>query len=84
MNNKNAEDLDIVMQRYNQLEYSQYYSSTSGNLWSYSRDEIDEDDVADDSSDGKWFDYKTKKLEKHLIIQEMHKQRNHSYCPWSR
>ena len=41
------------MQMYNLLEYSQYYPSTSGNLWSYSRDEIDEDDVDDDSSEGK-------------------------------
>ena len=30
-----AEDLDIVMPRYNLLEYSDNYSKMSGNLWNY-------------------------------------------------
>ena len=30
-----SEDLDIVMPRYNLLEYSDNYSKTSGNLWNY-------------------------------------------------
>ena len=30
---ENAENLDIVMQMYNLLEYSQNYSMTSGSLW---------------------------------------------------
>ena len=37
---ENAEDLDIVMQMYNLLEYSKNYSKTSGSLWNYYRDEL--------------------------------------------
>ena len=54
----NAEDLDIVMYIYNLLEYGQNYSKTSGGLWNYYRDEID--DVNDNVSNGKLFKYKTK------------------------
>ena len=53
----NAEDLDIVMTMYNVLEYSDGYSVTSGSLWNYYRDEID--DVNDNVSEGKPFEYKT-------------------------
>ena len=53
-----AEDLDIVMSMYNLLEYGKNYSMTSGGLWNYCRDEID--DVDDNASDGKSFEYKTK------------------------
>ena len=38
----NAEDLDIVMPMYNLLEYSGNYSMTSGSLWNYYRDEIND------------------------------------------
>ena len=58
----NAEDLHLVMLMYNLLEYSQNYSVTSGSLWSYYREEID--DVDGDASDGKLFKYKTKIVEK--------------------
>ena len=54
----NAEHPDIVMPMYNMLEYSQNYSMTSGSLWNFYRDEID--DVDDNASDGKLFNYKTK------------------------
>ena len=53
----NAEDLDIVMLIHNLLEYSQYYSMTSGNLWNYYRDESN---TVDDASDGQSFKYKMK------------------------
>ena len=46
------------MPMYNLLEYSQNYSMTSGSLWNYYRDEID--NVDDNASDGKSFKYKTK------------------------
>ena len=39
----NAEDLDIVMPMYNQLEYSENYSITSGSLWNYYRYEVNDD-----------------------------------------
>ena len=55
---ENAEDLDIVMPMYNLLEYSENYLMTSGSLWNYYRDKID--DVDDNASDGKSFKYKTK------------------------
>ena len=54
----NADDLDIAMPMYNLLEYSQNYFMTSGSLWNYHRDKID--DVDDNASDGKSFEYKTK------------------------
>ena len=47
----NTEDLDIVMRMHNLLEYSQNYSMTSGSLWNYYREEID--DVDDNASDNK-------------------------------
>ena len=56
----NAEDLNIVMPRYNLLEHSQNCSITSGSFGHYYRDEID--DV--DENDGKSCKYKTKKVEK--------------------
>ena len=43
---------------YSLLEYSQNYSMTSGSLWYYYIDEID--DVDDNASDGKLFEYKLK------------------------
>ena len=54
----NAEDLDIVMSMYNLLEYSNSYSMASKILWNYYRDGID--GVADNASQGKSFEYKTK------------------------
>ena len=54
---ENVENLDIVMLIYNLSEYSQNYSMTSGSLWTYDRDEID--NVNDGASDGKSFEYKT-------------------------
>ena len=47
----NGKDLDIVMPMYSLLEYSQSYSMTSGSLWNYHRDEID--DVNHNARDGK-------------------------------
>ena len=35
----NAEDLDIVMPRYDLLEYSKSYRKTTGSLWNYYTDE---------------------------------------------
>ena len=35
----NAEDLDVVMPKYNLLEYSKNYRKTTGSLWNYHRDE---------------------------------------------
>ena len=36
----NAEDLDVVMLMYNVLEYSKNYKKTTGSLWNYYRDEL--------------------------------------------
>ena len=35
----NAEDLDVLRQMYNLLEYSKNYRKTTGSLWNYYRDE---------------------------------------------
>ena len=55
----NVEDLDIVMPMYNlsKFWYSQNYSTTSGSLWNYYRDEVYE---VDSNALGKSFEYKTK------------------------
>ena len=45
------------MPMYSLLLYSQNYSMTSGSLWNYYRDKID--DVDDNASDAKSFEYKT-------------------------
>ena len=37
-----AEDLDIVMPMYNLLECSGNFSMTSGSLWNYHRDEVND------------------------------------------
>ena len=34
-----AQDINIVMQIYNLIEYSDYYSKNSGSLWQYYKDE---------------------------------------------
>ena len=54
----NAEYFDIVMPIYNLLEYSRNYSITSGSLWNYYRDKID--DVDDNAWDGKSLIFRTK------------------------
>ena len=60
---------------YNLLEYSKNYSMTSGSLWNFYRDEID--NINDNASNDKPFKYKTKIVEKTLErparpgIQEM-------------
>ena len=50
------------MPMYNLLEYSDNYYMTSGSLWNYYRDEID--DAEDDASNGKSFKYKIKVIGK--------------------
>ena len=39
----NAEDLDIVTTMYNLSEFNDNYSITSGSLWNYYRDEVNDD-----------------------------------------
>ena len=39
----NAEELDIAMTIYYLLEYSDNFSMTSGSLWKYYRDELNDD-----------------------------------------
>ena len=46
------------MPMYNQLEYNQNYSMATESLWNYYRYKID--DVDDNASDGKSFNYNTK------------------------
>ena len=65
----NAGGLDVIMPMYNLLEYSANSSMTSGNLWNYYRDEVN-DDADENYNDyrlnnsktttSKSFEYKTK------------------------
>ena len=59
----NAEDLDIVMRMYYQLEYSNNYSMTSGSLQNCIRDGMSDVDVSDNALDSKSFEYKKKLVE---------------------
>ena len=61
--------LDTVISKYNLLECSQNYSTTSANLWNYYRDQID--NINDNASDGKSFKYKTKIVGQHKHDLEM-------------
>ena len=36
-----ARDIDVVMQMYNRIEYSDNYSKTPGSLWQYCKGEPD-------------------------------------------
>ena len=55
----NAQDIDIVMPMYNLIEYSNNYSKTSGSLWQYYKD-----DLNDNIADSKSFKFKVKITEK--------------------
>ena len=58
----NAEDLNIVMPRYNLIEYSKNYSKPIGSLWNYCKDESNSGAVGDINhsiKDSKSFYYKT-------------------------
>ena len=45
----NAKDIDIVMPMYNLIEYTDNYAKTSGSLWQYYRDELN-NNLADSES----------------------------------
>ena len=45
----NAHDIDIVMPMYNLIKYSDNYSKTSGNLWQYYKDDLN-DNLTDSES----------------------------------
>ena len=44
------EDLDLAVQMYNLLEYSENYSITSGSFWIYYRDEVNDDANENDAA----------------------------------
>ena len=54
-----AVDLDIVMPMYNLLEYSNNCSMTSGSLWNYYRDELNDSANETDDNDNKTNNNKT-------------------------
>ena len=64
----NAEDIDIVMQMYNLIEYSDNYSKTSGSLLQNYKNEPN-DNLADSES----FKYKVNKLQEKLLKMEIQK-----------
>ena len=57
----NAEGLDFVMPMYNLLEYSDNYSMTSGSLWNYYRDGINDDENEIENNGNKINNRKTAK-----------------------
>ena len=55
----NTKDLDIVMPKYNLLEHSSNSSVTSGSLWSYYRDEINDSAIENNDDGNKIYNNKT-------------------------
>ena len=55
----NAENVDIVMPIYNLLDYSDNYSLTSGSLWNYYRNEINDDENENDNANNRINNNKT-------------------------
>ena len=53
-----ANFINITMLLYNLIEYSQNYSDTSGSLWSFKRDEIDDNAEATNDDNAPSFKYK--------------------------
>ena len=49
----NAEDVDTVILICNLIEYSDNYSMTSGSLWNYYRDEINNDENETDNANNR-------------------------------
>ena len=45
----NAQDIDIVMPMYNLIEYSDNYSKTSGGLWQYYKDDLNDNILQSES-----------------------------------
>ena len=45
----NAKDLDVVIPMYNLIEYSNDYTKTSGNVWKYQQDDLN-DNITDSQS----------------------------------
>ena len=63
VNNKfvdNAEDLDIFIPIYNLLECSNNFSVTSGSLWNYYRDEVNNSANENDNVNNKINNHKTR------------------------
>ena len=63
----NAEDLDVVMPKYNLLEYSKNDRKTTGSLWNYYRDEpdssADANSITHSILNSESFDYKANFME---------------------
>ena len=55
----NVEELDTFMSVYNLLEYSDNYSMTSGSLWNYYRDEVNDAANENDNANNKINNNKT-------------------------
>ena len=49
-----AEDIDITMPVYNLIEYSNNYSDTSGSLWQFKRDENNDGNPDNVSTNNSW------------------------------
>ena len=63
----NAHDIDIVMPMYNLIEYSDNYFKTSGSLWQYYKDDLN-DNLTDSES------FKSKvKITRKLLTMEIQK-----------
>ena len=53
-----ANSIYIIMPMYNLIEYSHYYSDTSGSLWHFKRDEPPADNANLTTDNSKSFKYK--------------------------
>ena len=53
-----ANFINIAMPMYNLIEYSEYYSDTSGSLWDFKRDELDNNTNVTNDNNAPFFKYK--------------------------
>ena len=67
-----ADIIDITMPMYNLLEYSDNYSDTSGSLWNFNRDEIEE---GDDYTTGCLLDFAYFEKDYKTIAADLSKQK---------
>ena len=73
----NAEELDIVMPKYNLLEYSKNYKKTTSSLWNYYRDEpsstIGDQNITHSILNSESFDYKASFMENGVTHDDLTK-----------
>ena len=67
-----ADFINITMPKYNLIEYNDNYSDTSGNLWNFKRDEIDNNANVNNDNNAPSFKYKANLI---AILKQMEQKK---------